>query len=334
MYIHLDPIDCTANLCDLAWLIRDNRQLLNYVKSGTCSNGTAFTNLNPSGFPINCNVVTTPSPPIEGCPQSAAISPCKCSKSMNGININCKNQSLSDSQLSTILNVFLSPGISPVTQLDASYNKLTKIPSQIPNFTSLQFIQLNSNQITSIPSGTFNYPSTTYLMVDLSWNQIRDISSCAFNLPKIKTIQIYLYSNLIASIPYGTFNFPTATDVSILLFSNQITSLPSDPFNYPLATQVVVYLYSNQITSIPSGAFIYPSATYVGIALSNNNISTIPVDAFNFSSGTYTWISLNSNRITTIPAGSFKGILNVFNLKIQFSKNVFTNDHRQWLRAP
>ena len=50
-----DPIDCSSYICDLAWLIRDNSEMLNHVQGGTCSNGTAFTDLNPMTY-SNCLV--------------------------------------------------------------------------------------------------------------------------------------------------------------------------------------------------------------------------------------------------------------------------------------
>ena len=46
----LDPFDCSDDLCHLAWLIRDNRQLLKATYGATCSNGTYFERLNPNGF--------------------------------------------------------------------------------------------------------------------------------------------------------------------------------------------------------------------------------------------------------------------------------------------
>ena len=46
--ISQDPFDCD---CHLAWLIRDNRELLPYLDdTGTCSNGTTFEDLDPNGF--------------------------------------------------------------------------------------------------------------------------------------------------------------------------------------------------------------------------------------------------------------------------------------------
>ncbi len=63
IYIPTDPIECD---CHLAWLIRDNRDLLNATKSSGCSNGTRFEDLNPEGF-VDCDPqeLTTATPPID-----------------------------------------------------------------------------------------------------------------------------------------------------------------------------------------------------------------------------------------------------------------------------
>jgi hypothetical protein len=42
-----DPFECD---CNLAWLIRDNRNLLPVVRGAQCSNSTRFEQLDPSGF--------------------------------------------------------------------------------------------------------------------------------------------------------------------------------------------------------------------------------------------------------------------------------------------
>ncbi len=50
----LDPFDCSEeSICHLAWLIRDEPNLLSVVINGQCSNGTFFENLQISGFD-NC----------------------------------------------------------------------------------------------------------------------------------------------------------------------------------------------------------------------------------------------------------------------------------------
>ena len=50
-----DPIDCESDPCHLAWLLRDNRDLMGPIYRATCSNGTEFENLDPNAF-ANCPV--------------------------------------------------------------------------------------------------------------------------------------------------------------------------------------------------------------------------------------------------------------------------------------
>ena len=55
IYLLTDPLDCSTDKCHLAWLIRDNPNLLKYVVDATCSNGTLFTDLKPADFDAqNC----------------------------------------------------------------------------------------------------------------------------------------------------------------------------------------------------------------------------------------------------------------------------------------
>ena len=119
------------------------------------------------------------------CPSASSISPCTCSASSidpNGLYLNCRGSGLSDSAMSSILDVLLnSNGTSPVVRLDASYNNLTEIPSQISKLNSIQQISLYFNQITSIPSGAFNFPSATSVSIDLYDNQITSIAPNTFS---------------------------------------------------------------------------------------------------------------------------------------------------------
>lgn len=45
--MYIDDFDCD---CHLKWLIRDNRQLMPYVKEAKCANSTAFQDLNPESY--------------------------------------------------------------------------------------------------------------------------------------------------------------------------------------------------------------------------------------------------------------------------------------------
>ena len=182
--------------------------------------------------------------PISGCPPSTSISPCTCSTSQpymggltDGLYIYCNSfQNVTNSQLSNVLDVFLSPQyINPVVSISASQNQLTQIPSQISQFKSLTFLDLSYNQITNISSlSAINFSS------NMSYTSIM------------------LMSNKITSIPSGTFNCSSASLVTIDLSMNNITSLPTNAFTFPpTATMMMNYLYlqNNQITNISPGAF-------------------------------------------------------------------------------
>lgn len=45
-----DPFDCYSNPCHLAWLLRDNRNLLNSLTNARCADGTAFEDLSSNLF--------------------------------------------------------------------------------------------------------------------------------------------------------------------------------------------------------------------------------------------------------------------------------------------
>ena len=248
--------------------------------SGTCSNGTRFTSLNPLGF-SSCDILTTTQSrttstqlltstttraptttpvPIIGCPPSVSISPCTCGTSqqsvnnslLNGLIVSCSSLNLNGSQLSTILSVFLSPQISsPVFQILASLNQLTHVPNQISKFAYLSNLDLSYNQITSV-------------------------------------------------FPLDGLSFSSAV-IDIKLNNNQITSIPSDTFNFNLTTSITVDLSYNYISSLSTNAFTFPSSATImnNLFLQRNQISTISPGAFQgkcfFISITFKWFLLLSH---------------------------------------
>jgi hypothetical protein len=53
--LNTDAFDCVNDPCHLAWLVRDNRNLLSTVQQGKCSNGSSFDQLDVNEFQ-NCPV--------------------------------------------------------------------------------------------------------------------------------------------------------------------------------------------------------------------------------------------------------------------------------------
>ena len=116
------------------------------------------------------------------CPPAASVSPCVCRDNNDGVTVflNCYNQNLDDTKISQILNSFLSTsGVSPLGRLDLFFNKLTKVPAEIPQFPQLDLVYLYRNSIDSVKSGAFNF-AKTLVRLDLYDNQITAIEPGAF----------------------------------------------------------------------------------------------------------------------------------------------------------
>ena len=100
------------------------------------------------------------------CP--ADIAPCQCNNQGDGtIAINCGATEISQERASAVLDLFLQPGLSPVSAIDLQYNGFTTIPLQIARFTQLRSLNLQQQAIRTIPSGAFP-ASLTFLEIHLN----------------------------------------------------------------------------------------------------------------------------------------------------------------------
>jgi len=82
--------------------------------------------------------------------------------------------------MSDILDSVLDPRISPLRQFEAGSNPLTKVPSQLARFPLLNYIDLNQNAITFVPSNAFNFSLATLNFLNLRLNPINLIQDGAF----------------------------------------------------------------------------------------------------------------------------------------------------------
>lgn len=318
------------------------------------------------------------------CPNPTSISPCTCDGA-DGISIvvNCDDQNIKDSQISRILNAFLVPGLSPVAFMSLKYNQLTKVPKEVSKFPDLLYIDFSNNKIANIPYNTGepfikNRLTNGMIWISFAGNQIQTIPSGVFDFPSARSVYINLSVNKIALVPSNVFRFPTASSVEIRLGRNQLNAIPSAPFfNFPLAFEMItisldwnnitsiqrgafnfipdaaksfeINLAKNKIKAIPCGslsnplwsnsvkfdlsynqiatvsscAFVLPSAKWISVNLGNNSISTISPGVFNFPSATFISLQLNNNYISVFPPNTFaQG--NQYNIRI---KLVWLKDH-------
>ena len=143
------------------------------VTSVSCSTSTISSRptcppFDPSVYTCTCGVsscqlqlITTtnrPWPTTFQCPPSANLAPCICMfySGTNTSALFCAGYNLDDARVSYILNAFLSPWIAPLTTISLHSNLLTRVPNQIRQFFKLDYVNLNSNLITAVTTGSFN----------------------------------------------------------------------------------------------------------------------------------------------------------------------------------
>jgi len=167
--------------------------------------------------------------------------------------------------------------------------------------SSLQTIDLGSNELTQIPANVFVNPQLRQLYLDD--NRISDIAVGAFN-SLIFLQELYLYSNQLRTIPAG-------------LFVN----------NLQLST---LFLRSNQITDIAAGAFNNLVNLYM-LSLANNQLTVLNADLFKELSN-LSVLHVQDNAIVELPQDIF--IENRYLLEIQMYNNQLTRIHPGFLDNP
>nr|AIO08206.1 variable lymphocyte receptor C [Petromyzon marinus] len=151
---------------------------------------------------------------------------------------------------------------SPET-VDCSSKTLADVPTGIP--ASTERLELNYNQLTSIPDKSFHgLARLTYL--GLSNNKLQSLPVGVFD--KLENLQdLRLYNNQLKSLPSGVFD--SLTKLTILqLDYNQLQSIPAGVFD-KLTNLDRLDLNTNQLQSVPDGAF--DSLTKVEILQLHNN---------------------------------------------------------------
>ena len=94
------------------------------------------------------------------CPDFKRYQPCYClpddPEGIPQISLVCNNWNLTDTEISDILDSFLStPDVSPILRLVLSENRLTRVPNQVRFFDRLAHVDLQGNRIENVHSGAF-----------------------------------------------------------------------------------------------------------------------------------------------------------------------------------
>jgi len=192
-----------------------------------------------------------------------------------------------------------------------SSEKITKLPANaFIGFNSLEYIELDGNQIEVIHEDTFkNLEHLNFL--DLGKNKIKSLSINTFkNLNSLETL--YLDENKLTEINDGLFtNLKSLWELG--LNNNEIVKVGKDSFKNTLV-EGELYLDHNKIKYIKEGTFLtHSSLSHLDLAF--NEIEEIHKDTF-IGLKLLTEFNLEFNKIKKIAPGSFNNLKGLFHIDL------------------
>uniref|UniRef100_A0A1I8NW32 Calponin-homology (CH) domain-containing protein n=1 Tax=Stomoxys calcitrans TaxID=35570 RepID=A0A1I8NW32_STOCA len=192
---------------------------------------------------------------------------------------------------------------------DLSRNRFCELPEEITTFSFLETLLLYHNTIRSIPESVKHLTSLTYL--DLRSNQLSSLPRELCFLP----LQVLLVSNnRLTALPDELGRMDRLTDLDASY--NQLTALPARIGE--LRSLRSFSLRSNQLMYLPREL---TCLTLVSLDVSNNRISSLPLEIRQMS--TLVEINLENNPMTSPPASlCVRGLVHVFKyLETQATKD-------------
>ncbi|XP_017004952.2 leucine-rich repeat and calponin homology domain-containing protein isoform X1 [Drosophila takahashii] len=193
---------------------------------------------------------------------------------------------------------------------DLSRNRFAELPEEVTTFAFLETLLLYHNGIRSIPESVKQLSSLTYL--DLRSNQLSSLPRELCFLP----LQVLLVSNnRLASLPdeLGRLD-QTLTDLDASY--NQLTNLPARLGE--LRTLRSLSLRSNHLMYLPREL---TCLSLISLDVSNNKIASLPLEIRHMS--TLVELQLENNPLTSPPASlCMRGLVHVFKfLETQATKD-------------
>uniref|UniRef100_UPI003BB8AA0B leucine-rich repeats and immunoglobulin-like domains protein 1 n=1 Tax=Pogona vitticeps TaxID=103695 RepID=UPI003BB8AA0B len=200
--------------------------------------------------------------------------------------------------------------------LNLSHNKLSEIdPSAFAKLPNLQEVQLNNNELTTIPS--LGAASAQIISLYLNRNRIHRIEASQLE-PFIALETLDLSSNNITEILSGCF--PVGLRLKELyLGSNRISVLETKAFDSLSRSLLTLRLNKNRITELPVKAFKLPKL--MQLELNRNRIRLIEGLTFQ-GLGSLEVLKLQRNNISKLTDGAFWGLAKMQVLHLEY--NVLT----------
>ena len=130
-----------------------------------------------------------------------------------------------------------------ITELDLGNRKITILPDEIKNLSSLEYLDVSFNQLTALPEGISSLSSLKWLYAYN--NQLTSLPENIGNLTSL--VDLYISDNQLESLPKSLGNLSSLERIAA--FNNQLTSLPGEIGN--LSSLVYLMVYNNKLTSLP-----------------------------------------------------------------------------------
>ena len=222
-----------------------------------------------------------------------------------------------DSKVISSLKAGDFSGLSGVTWLDLSGNKLSSLPDGIfSDMTSLGELNLEWGFWTAIPTNAFTgLPSLTRLDLGYGSGPNTTIPANAFSgLPSLTTLNLNSHRR-ITTIEPNAFNGLSNLIALNLGGSNKLEAISSQMFNGLSSLQHLTVGGSESISTIPWDTFSGLSELR-HLSLGYNRISTLDARTFNGLSNLGK-LYLNNNRLTTLPDGVFTGLTKLAGLQLE-----------------
>ncbi|XP_015595109.1 toll-like receptor 6 [Cephus cinctus] len=199
-----------------------------------------------------------------------------------------------------------------ITEIHLQNNSLSVLaPGLFEGLKQLVTLDLSKNSLTSTWFGSNTFSGLIRLvLLDLSHNKIASLDPVLFK--DLYTVQILdLHDNELESIPADTFS-PMSNLHTLVLTNNKLTYLDVYSLNGLFALSLLA-LDSNLLEGIHPDAFRNCSSMQ-DLNLSGNNLDSVPA-AVNDMRMLRT-IDLGENRIRTLEQSGFRGMTNLYGLRL------------------
>ena len=180
--------------------------------------------------------------------------------------------------------------LTSLTYLNLGGNQLTSVPAEIWQLASLERLDLTHNKLTSVPAEIWQL--TALRRLELYGNRLTSVPAEIGQLTSLR--ELNLGGNQLTSVPAEIWQLTSLTE--LCLYVNQLTSVPAEIGQ--LTSLTVLHLSGNKLMSLP--AAIGQLTSLRQLYVYDNKLTSLPAEIGQLTSLTY--LNFHGNQLTTLPA--------------------------------